>query len=374
MPRPLARGRTHPRRRRGDLSLGDAHARRAARRPPAASGPPGPGTGGPSAPRTTATACGRSTTRRGRGASPSPRRCPRCSPRARRPTSTRPRSPCSCASGSSSARTRRFARSARCRRARDSSGATAPSTCPDSRRPRRARSASRARRPSTATSTSSGPPSRAASCPGDDAAVPLSGGRDSRHILLELCRAGRPPRLAVTMRHYPPFSDEDAVVATEVARAAGVPHVVLPQGGDRFAAEIEKNRRTGFCADEHAWMLPLAAYLRGRVRYAYDGIGGDVLSAGLFLTPERVALAEAGRLEGSGRRDGRVPGTLARAPARARVGGAARPRRGHRAARPRARAPRGGAEPHRLVLLLESHAARDRAGPRTGSWARASRC
>jgi asparagine synthetase B (glutamine-hydrolysing) len=132
--------------------------------------------------------------------------------------------------------------------------------------------------------------------PGDDAAVPLSGGRDSRHILLELCRAGRPPRLAVTMRHYPPFSDEDAAVATDVARAAGVPHVVLPQGGDRFAAEIEKNRRTGFCADEHAWMLPLAAYLRGRVRYAYDGIGGDVLSAGLFLTPERVALTEAGRL------------------------------------------------------------------------------
>lgn len=133
--------------------------------------------------------------------------------------------------------------------------------------------------------------------PDDDVAVPLSGGRDSRHILLELCRAGRRPRLCVTMRHFPPRPDEDAVVAAEVARAVGVPHVVLPQRGTRIAAEVRKNRITGFCADEHAWILPLADYLSGRVRHVYDGIGGDVLSSGLFLTAERLALFEAGRFE-----------------------------------------------------------------------------
>jgi asparagine synthetase B (glutamine-hydrolysing) len=133
--------------------------------------------------------------------------------------------------------------------------------------------------------------------PDGDVAVPLSGGRDSRHILLELCRIGHPPRFAVTMRHFPPWPDEDAAVAGEIAGALGVPHVVIAQSKARAAAEFAKNRITGFCADEHAWMLPLVQYLQGRVRYVYDGIGGDVLSAGLFLTAERVALAADGRFE-----------------------------------------------------------------------------
>jgi asparagine synthase (glutamine-hydrolysing) len=133
--------------------------------------------------------------------------------------------------------------------------------------------------------------------PDDDFAVPLSGGRDSRHILLELCRTGHRPRFAVTMRHFPPLSDEDATVAGQVAAALGVPHVVIAQNESRAAAEIIKNRITGFCTDEHAWMLPIAEYLQGRVRYVWDGIGGDVLSAGLFQNAERVALAAEGRFE-----------------------------------------------------------------------------
>src|SRR3546814_11280996 len=39
---------------------------------------------------------------------------------------------------------------------------------------------------------------------------PLSGGRDSRHIFLELVRMGRPPRLALTPSSYPTqFADLD---------------------------------------------------------------------------------------------------------------------------------------------------------------------
>jgi hypothetical protein len=129
---------------------------------------------------------------------------------------------------------------------------------------------------------------------GDDFAVPLSGGRDSRHILLELCEQGARPRFCVTAKHYPPFPDEDARVATLLTAALGLPHVVLDQI-DRFDAERRKNALTSFCADEHAWTLAIADHLGGRAGAIYDGIAGDVLSAGLFVDPERQALSDAQR-------------------------------------------------------------------------------
>jgi asparagine synthase (glutamine-hydrolysing) len=35
-------------------------------------------------------------------------------------------------------------------------------------------------------------------------ALPLSGGRDSRHILFELCSNGNPPAFCITAEHHPP--------------------------------------------------------------------------------------------------------------------------------------------------------------------------
>jgi hypothetical protein len=125
-------------------------------------------------------------------------------------------------------------------------------------------------------------------------ALPLSGGRDSRHILLELCAQGRRPLFCVTTRHYPPLNDEDARIAALVTAALDLPHVVLDPI-DRFDAELRKNEATSFCADEHAWTMGLADFLRGRADVVFDGIGGDVLSAGLFLTAKREALRAAGR-------------------------------------------------------------------------------
>ena len=47
------------------------------------------------------------------------------------------------------------------------------------------------------------------------AILPLSGGRDSRHILLELCASGRKPACCLTVRNFPPRADEDARVAAD---------------------------------------------------------------------------------------------------------------------------------------------------------------
>ena len=132
--------------------------------------------------------------------------------------------------------------------------------------------------------------------PSDDFAVPLSGGRDSRHILLSLCAQGAKPRFCITVRGFVP-RHEEAKVAARVAEVLEVPHIVLNQTGNLFTAERRKNVATDFCADEHTWLLALADYLPGKARWVYDGIGGDVLSSGLFAEPASIELYEADRVE-----------------------------------------------------------------------------
>ncbi len=132
--------------------------------------------------------------------------------------------------------------------------------------------------------------------PSGDFVVPLSGGADSRHILFELCSAGCRPRYCITLDHVPPHTNEDIAIAAQVAEAVGVTHIVLPYARSRLNAELRKNLATSFCADEHAWYLPMADFLAGKGLTVYDGIGGDVLSAGLSLDEEGLELFE-GTLE-----------------------------------------------------------------------------
>jgi hypothetical protein len=107
--------------------------------------------------------------------------------------------------------------------------------------------------------------------------VLLSGGRDSRHIFLELVATGRKPRLAITVDL--PLS-QDAEIAARLCARAGVSHQVLTLNGRLSNWEREKNRLTALSAVEHAWLIPLRRHIADVV--VYDGIGGDVLSAGLL--------------------------------------------------------------------------------------------
>ncbi|MEZ5427941.1 MAG: hypothetical protein R2747_16845 [Pyrinomonadaceae bacterium] len=137
-------------------------------------------------------------------------------------------------------------------------------------------------------------------CLSDDerkTAVPLSGGRDSRHILLALNKLGRKPDACLTVLHPPPRPDEDVRVASEVCLTVGVEHIPVNQTGTRFRNEIRKNELTGLTVFEHGWYLSLADFIREGWDEIYDGIAGDVLSAGLFLDEERLELYRAGKLE-----------------------------------------------------------------------------
>jgi asparagine synthase (glutamine-hydrolysing) len=133
-------------------------------------------------------------------------------------------------------------------------------------------------------------------------AIPLSGGRDSRHILLEVIKGGYRPKFCVTARYYWPTTDEEATIAGKLATALGLPHIVLKQDHPWLYTEARKNIETNFLTDEDGWLLALADYVKGRVEYLYDGIGGDVLSAGLFLDYERLSLFDGGRFAELARR------------------------------------------------------------------------
>lgn len=126
------------------------------------------------------------------------------------------------------------------------------------------------------------------------AAMPLSGGRDSRHILLELVAGGRPPGETCTVEMGPSYPASEAAIARALSQRLGIPHSAIAPPRDLTQAELRKNAVTNFCGDEGAWMMTLDRHLLARTRVIYDGIAGDVLSAGLFVTPERIALTERG--------------------------------------------------------------------------------
>lgn len=127
-------------------------------------------------------------------------------------------------------------------------------------------------------------------------AVTLSGGRDSRHILLELYRQGFRPGACVSAHIYPPHPNEDFEIASMLCARLGLPHVVVAQRLSTFAAEERKNRQTHFCATAHGWYLALADRLDGQFECLYDGIGGDVLSQSKLLTASLDATFHSGNL------------------------------------------------------------------------------
>jgi hypothetical protein len=135
----------------------------------------------------------------------------------------------------------------------------------------------------------------------DRAVVPLSGGRDSRHILFELCALGRPPRCAVTILRDSPRPHEDERIAPLVAHAAGVPHRLLHQDGSPFDVELARNWDTHLCADEHAWYLRMVEALDG-AKTVYDGLGGALSVPSRFLSTDALRLFESGHTSELARR------------------------------------------------------------------------
>ena len=124
--------------------------------------------------------------------------------------------------------------------------------------------------------------------------MPLSGGRDSRHILFEVHAAGHRPH-CVTIPRYAPRPGEDERIAPIVAQALGVPHTILRQNPSRCEVEAKKNWATHLCADEHAWYMEIVAQLGTRPVTMYDGLGGALSVPNRYHSFEALDLIASGR-------------------------------------------------------------------------------
>ncbi|MGD2093766.1 MAG: hypothetical protein PVH77_02040 [Phycisphaerales bacterium] len=128
--------------------------------------------------------------------------------------------------------------------------------------------------------------------------LPLSGGQDSRHILFELLRNGIKPDECLTSNGHPSTSESDVEVAKMLAERFHLSHTVIRLPQPRFKLEQRKNELISFSALEHAWYLSLGDYMRSQnIHTAYEGIGGDILSAGLFVDKNKLGLFRQGKYE-----------------------------------------------------------------------------
>lgn len=124
--------------------------------------------------------------------------------------------------------------------------------------------------------------------------VPLTGGRDSRHIFLELLRSGARVEAAVTVDAR--LSTEREVGA-ELCRRAGVRHVSEPATLFTLPSALERNREASFCSAEHFFSLSLRKALRREnAECIFDGMAGDILTQSKNLTAQRVAWMRRGEL------------------------------------------------------------------------------
>ena len=122
----------------------------------------------------------------------------------------------------------------------------------------------------------------------------LSGGCDSRHILLEMHAQRQLPDYIVTVAI--PGRPSEVEIAAKLSSRIGVRQVIqTPNPSHCVQDELWKNRACHFTTLDHGWFAGT-----GQARDSlpwWDGIGGDVLSAGLFLEEWNLRLFEQDKLD-----------------------------------------------------------------------------
>lgn len=118
--------------------------------------------------------------------------------------------------------------------------------------------------------------------------VPLSGGRDSRHIFLEMCASGSSPDIAVTVGGWKQQT-LDAEIAAALSDRAGVRHTILSLPDSRWHAQSSAMPATHLCTFEHWWLQNLISFIGAFDGEAavYEGAAGDVLSTAVLKSEKR---------------------------------------------------------------------------------------
>ena len=121
---------------------------------------------------------------------------------------------------------------------------------------------------------------------------PLSGGRDSRHLLFALDHCGMRPEACLTLAVHE--VEPDWAISSMVTDALGIEHRKFEKRSSGFSYNLAQPSATHLCADEHAWLFPIAETFRAEQSVLLDGLLGDVQfnSAGQF--PEDLAAIRRG--------------------------------------------------------------------------------
>ena len=106
--------------------------------------------------------------------------------------------------------------------------------------------------------------------------MPLSAGRDSRMMLLELHALGSNPSEVLTIGSR---DNDDVRIARLIADRMSIPfHWARPAPGNWIDMQNERHVKCGFEALEHAWILPFWKTIARRHGAWYDGLGsGSVI-------------------------------------------------------------------------------------------------
>lgn len=113
----------------------------------------------------------------------------------------------------------------------------------------------------------------------DPVIIPLSGGRDSRHILLESTRQGYVPDHCVTYDPtfgHPSAYDPEWACAKQITELVNIKHEKIKTLQSRHADQLRTIYLSHLGTDEHVQFLALSRHLAGKT--FLDGIGGDTLS------------------------------------------------------------------------------------------------
>ncbi len=120
-----------------------------------------------------------------------------------------------------------------------------------------------------------------------DFAMPLTGGRDSRQILLELNRRKRLPRVAITSGDL-----RDRKIAKQIADRLNIRHEVFDSAQYVAKTNFKKNVLSNFCSLELSWLMPFREYCSRQHKYSFDGTGVGALTRGDLNTLKYVELFE----------------------------------------------------------------------------------
>lgn len=129
-----------------------------------------------------------------------------------------------------------------------------------------------------------------------DIFLPLTGGRDSRHIFLTLNKLKINIKSTYTARFLSPLFDDDCLIAKKLSDLFGVKHICLPPELNLVEAEISKLNDINFESLDHAWANPCKLYLKSLKAdcIIVDGFGGDVLSQSKLVSEEFINIYKSG--------------------------------------------------------------------------------